>query len=565
MAGTAPARDFVVRSFDGTPIAGHFFPAATLAKDGRAPTVLVGPGFGGGGDNNPESTSDLVARIGLQPLRHSGYNVLTWDPRGFGASGDEVRFDSPDYEARDVQALIDFVSRQPEAQLDAPGDPRVGMAGASYGGGIQIVAAAIDHRIDAITPTLAWNSFVRSIYPDDTVRAAWLALICVNGGVPGLLDGLVTSTGTHVGSLDPHIWEACGEGLTTGFFSKDVIDWFDARGPGYEYVSRIRAPTLLLQGTIDTLIPLDEAVANYKILHADGVPTKMMWFCGGHGLCLTSSGPKGYAERAILRWFARYLKKDSNVDTGAPFEWIDQAGAWHGASGYPLTQVGELSAADNGTLDFTPADSVLSGSPNAATPALNAATVELPVPTAGVDVVGDPRLDLTYSGVASLPNVTVFAQVADAVRGIIAGNQVTPIPLVLDGKQHTASYSLAAIAQRVTPGSRYELQITPGTLVFAPQKHVGSVRFQRIAISLPVVADPHVARVAKPRALVRRRLCVRRSQVSAGGRARAARATAHARRPGQAGCRRGRRASARRGSAGSGAAGGARRGARARR
>jgi ABC-2 type transport system ATP-binding protein len=254
----------------------------------------------------------------------------------------------------------------------------------------------------------------------------------------------------------------------------------------------------------------------------------MMWFCGGHGLCLTSPGPKAYAERAILRWFARYLKRDTSVDTGAPFEWIDQAGAWHSASGYPLARVGELAAADDGTLDITPADSVTSGTPNAASPAVNAATVELPTPTGPGDVVGDPRLDLTYSGVGSLPNVTVFAQVADAVRGIVVGNQVTPIPLVLDGKQHTASYSLAAIAQHVTPGSRYELQITPGTLVFAPQKHVGSVRFQRIAISLPLVGDRHATRGARLRAFARRASCARRAR--AHRRSRAARRTHCARR-----------------------------------
>jgi ABC-2 type transport system ATP-binding protein len=66
--------------------------------------------------------------------------------------------DSPDFEGRDVQALIDFVARQPEARLDGPGDPRIGMSGPSYGGGIQIVTAAIDGRVDAITPTIAWNA-----------------------------------------------------------------------------------------------------------------------------------------------------------------------------------------------------------------------------------------------------------------------------------------------------------------------------------------------------------------------------------------------------------------------
>ena len=46
--------------------------------------------------------------------------MLTWDARGFGGSGGQVEVDSTDFEGRDVQALIDYVARQPEAQLDAP-------------------------------------------------------------------------------------------------------------------------------------------------------------------------------------------------------------------------------------------------------------------------------------------------------------------------------------------------------------------------------------------------------------------------------------------------------------
>ena len=67
-----------------------------------------------------------------------------------------MNFDSPDFEARDVQALIDFVGTTPEALLDGPNDPRVGMSGSSYGGAIQLATAAVDSRIDAIIPDVTW-------------------------------------------------------------------------------------------------------------------------------------------------------------------------------------------------------------------------------------------------------------------------------------------------------------------------------------------------------------------------------------------------------------------------
>src|SRR5690348_17771384 len=167
LALTAPvafARDATITSFDGTQIALHFFPAAGLAPGAKAPTVLFGPGWGSGGDTNQESATDTgTGIIGVGPLRHAGYNVLTWDPRGFGSSGGTVEVDSPQFEGRDVQALISWVAQQPEAQLDAPGDPRLGMSGGSYGGGIQLVTAALDPRVDVIVPDIAWQSLITSL------------------------------------------------------------------------------------------------------------------------------------------------------------------------------------------------------------------------------------------------------------------------------------------------------------------------------------------------------------------------------------------------------------------
>ena len=132
-APAADARNVIVKSFDGTPIVAHFFPAPGV--QGKAPTIMVGHGWGGSGATNPQSE-----------YAQAGYNVLTWDARGFGGSGGTVMIDHPEFEARDVQALIDYIADQPEAQLDKQGDPRVGMDGPSYGGGIQFITAARDGR-----------------------------------------------------------------------------------------------------------------------------------------------------------------------------------------------------------------------------------------------------------------------------------------------------------------------------------------------------------------------------------------------------------------------------------
>ena len=159
-APVASARDDSVTSFDGTNIVLSFFPAAGLQAGPEGADDPDRAGLVQRPRHRRERRLERTVRQRPASGRSgsAGYNVLTWDPRGFGESGGTVEVDSPEYEGRDVQALIDYVARQPEAQLDSAGDPRVGMSGASYGGGIQLVTAALDSRLDAIAPDIAWHS-----------------------------------------------------------------------------------------------------------------------------------------------------------------------------------------------------------------------------------------------------------------------------------------------------------------------------------------------------------------------------------------------------------------------
>jgi ABC-2 type transport system ATP-binding protein len=486
VANPAFARDDSIASFDGTRIVLSFFPAQGLQPGQKAPTVLVGPGWGVPRDTDQNSqTVAAFGAIGLGPLRAAGYNVLTWDPRGFGQSGGTVEADSPDFEARDASALVSYVARQPEAQLDGSGDPRVGMAGASYGGGIQLVTAAIDPRVDAITPDIAWNSLVTSLYKAQSVKGGWSNLLfglgIVSSTVPGLPAG-------QTGNLDPHIVSAYQSGLATGQLSDEDVRWFASRGPG-SLVGKIRAPTLLVQGTADTLFTLDEAIRNYSTLRKNRVATKMIWFCGGHGACFTSSGPSGFVESAVINWFARYLRRDRAVDTGRRFQWIADDGQVRTASDYPLPLKQLVTGTGSGTLAFTP-DATGSGTAIAATPGTNAVRVPIPAPAAGSQIVGAPTLTISYSGLANQTSVLLYAQVVDNARHVVVGNMVTPFRVVLDGGVHTATVPLEDIAASADPGSSYTLEIVPYTAVYGPQRAAGAVTMNRVDVSLPVVNTP---------------------------------------------------------------------------
>ena len=482
VAPSASARDAVVTSFDGTRITTHFFPADGLTPGQRAPTVLQGPGWSSPGSTNPDAeTSTGGGTVGLGPLRRAGYNVVTWDPRGFGTSTGVVEIDSPRFEGRDVSALLDFVALQPEALVDRGRDPRVGMTGGSYGGGIQLVAAAIDRRIDAIVPDIAWHSLRTSLYLNATAKTGWSNLLYAAAGLRG-------------GRLDPRIGEANREANTTGVISPAGVRFFASRGPG-ELVKRIRAPTLIIQGTVDTLFPLREAVTNYRLLRAAGTPVKMLWFCGGHGVCLTPQGDPGRIERASLDWLARHLKRDRNVRTGPRFEYTDQTGASLTARDYPLPAARPLVGTGDGRLRLV----AEGGSGPATLPAAATALAQVVGTRAtntvdvtirgrrGGRVLGAPFLTMTYRGSAPRPRARVLAQLVDEASGTVLSNIVTPVPLHLDGRRRTVSLPLEIVSAAAPSTARFTLQLTAQSSQYDARPAGGSVTFSRIRIALPTV------------------------------------------------------------------------------
>jgi ABC-2 type transport system ATP-binding protein len=479
----ASTSDYDVTSFDGTRIRAHWFP---LGGAKPAPTVLKGPGWGQAGDTNTAGSGyGLFGDLGIDALHHAGYNVLTWDPRGFGQSNGTVETDSPDYEGRDVSALIDWLSTQPGVQLDAEDDPRMGMVGASYGGGIQLTVASIDCRVDAIVPQLAWHSLGTSLYKADTAKTGW----------GDLLYGVAA---TH--TLDPHITSAHSDSDASGVITPDDAAWFVSRGPGDD-VDKITAPTLLEQGTIDTLFSLDEAATNYKILTDNGVPTAMLWMCSGHGVCLTEPGDQQLPGTAALQWLDRYVKGDSAAKPVPVFEYVDQNGAEHTAGEYPPPGGDPITADGRGALTFeagggsgpavaTGTVGALGGVALPITPARANHAADIPITFARhAFVLGAPQLTLRYAGTSPAGErpTRVFAQLVDDASGIVVGNQITPIEVTLDGREHTVETPLEMIAFTAEPGARLTLQLVATTVAYAEPRLGGRVEFSSVHISLPTV------------------------------------------------------------------------------
>ncbi len=480
------ASDWTVTSFDGTPIRAHWFPV-DLPDGARAPTVLMGPGWSLPGDTDTTGTG-VLGDVPISDLHRAGYNVLTWDPRGFGHSGGNAEVDSPNFEARDVSTLITWVATRPGVLLDAAGDPRMGMVGGSYGGGIQFVTAATDCRVDAIVPIIAWHSLVTSLDKANTVKSGW-------GDILGNL-----SASDHV---DPVVRQAKQTGDETGSITAAQRAWFAARGPG-PLVGRVRVPTLVVQGTVDTLFTLQEGVDNYEILRAGHVPASMLWFCGGHGVCLTPPGDQGLPTSAAIAWLDRYVKDEASVNVGAGFRFVDQNGTGYSANRFPLAQGPPIDAAGTGTLQLvptggsgplpTPGPSSQALGPLVApitpTRAANAVNVPVRFGDRSALVVGAPRLSLTYRGTSPPGRPTrVFAQLVDGSTGLVLGNQITPVQVTLDGRPHSTTVPLEMVVFAGRPGAGVELQLVASTVAYAPPQFGGSVDFTAIHLSLPTSAN----------------------------------------------------------------------------
>ena len=155
-----------------------------LPQHTPAPAVLLAHGFGG-------SKDDLAGQA--RSLARHGYVVLAYTARGFGRSGGLIHLDAPQYEVADARKLINYLATLPQVQQDRPGDPRVAVAGSSYGGALALLTAAYDHRVDAVAADITWNSLTSALFPNAAGRAGtataggvfkklWAAYLFGNGG-----------------------------------------------------------------------------------------------------------------------------------------------------------------------------------------------------------------------------------------------------------------------------------------------------------------------------------------------------------------------------------------------
>jgi ABC-2 type transport system ATP-binding protein len=345
-----------------------FLPDSASAGE-PAPAVVLAHGFGGSKESVADDARDLAGR---------GYVVLTYSARGFGESTGQIGLNDPRFEVADLSALLDRLAARDDVLLDADGDPRVAVAGASYGGALSLLAAGYDGRVDAIAPQITWHSLTAALFPSqvgepaaDTVAATpqaqdggvykrlWSGLFFGVGSAPsgGLLgalgggdgdgdgaaaaEGLPADLPAELGSIDPAAVDpqAVEQLLTCGRFTAEVCAAYQSaastdtltpevaavldRSSPAAVLDRIEAPTLLVQGTQDSLFGLGQADANARGIAADGTPVKVVWYQGGHDSQASERTTEALREQ-VAGWFDWHLRDEGDpargTDPGTGFE-----------------------------------------------------------------------------------------------------------------------------------------------------------------------------------------------------------------------------------------------------
>ncbi|MFG2821305.1 alpha/beta fold hydrolase [Kitasatospora sp. NPDC048365] len=368
--------------------------------DGRRPAVLLAHGFGG----SKEGERDRA-----QQLARSGYAVLTWSARGFGHSGGRIGLNAPDREVQDVKALVDWLAQRPEVQLDGPGDPRVGITGASYGGAISLLGAAYDSRIDAAAPGITWWNLGDALFPqgvrgggaaDGVFKKLWAGLFFTTGSASGLTDGQGLGGAPQGGASEQQGPVGCGRFLdelcamynrvaVNGRADAEALAVLDRSSPS-SVGDRIKVPTLVVQGQADSLFPLDQGDRIARAVAANGAPVAVDWFAGGHDGGLETSDR---VDARVTAWFDHYLAGKS-TDTGPLFR---------------LTRTGGL--------DSTGFQAVLRGAEASSYPGLDGTgrrTVEL----AGREQTAANPPGGAPPNLSTLPGIGALAQLSSAGAGL---------------------------------------------------------------------------------------------------------------------------------------------------
>ena len=398
-----------------------------IPKSTPAPLILLAHGFGG----NKDSVKPTA-----QFLQKNGFAVLAWSARGFGNSTGQITMNAPDKEVADASNLIDYIKSRKEIKKDEIGNPIVGAMGGSYGGALSLMLAAQDQRVKAVSADITWNNLQEALFPQNGLN--------VNNVGPfkktwaGTFFSFTALQNSYLGQCGnfAEVWcQAFQDAVTIGKPSVAQIELMKKSSPA-TYLSKLRAPTLLMQGQEDSLFPLIESERNAKaILKANpATPVTLIWHSGGH------DGGNSESERLnqlSLQWFSKYLL---NKNILIPkFEVTDSSGT--------------LSVTDSTVVSTVLQNNVLPIKANQSSIALNQNLGPFFSPIGGVP-----------AALSSLPGIGSAGSLAGSVLSSLSGGSNLGFgavsPALLPGQSAQFSSAPLTKAVNIVGSSKIKVRVT---------------------------------------------------------------------------------------------------------
>lgn len=358
------------KTWDGTKIdVNVFLPPESL---GAGPFPLIGDFHGWGGAKQglktvvleapaPEKATPISEQEDprIQKWAEEGYAVFSMSDRGWGLScgAKDPDRNEPEcekgwnhlmddrYEVRDAQYLMSVLA---DEGLAEPG--KVGVTGASYGGGLSVALAALRNRemlpggelvpwespegkameIAAAVPQWAWTDLSYALAPngrnlDYATNSTYRG---PSGKAPiGVMKYSYTEglykTGAEVGRYSPNtedsipLWrerlrggEPYTDALANGMI-EELSTYHSAFGINH---SESPAPMLLQSGWNDDLFPVDEALRLYQRTRAQYPGDPISLFLADYGHSRSQNKPADVAifNARLEAWFAYYLKGEGS-------------------------------------------------------------------------------------------------------------------------------------------------------------------------------------------------------------------------------------------------------------
>ena len=493
-----------------------------------APAVIVAHGFGG--------SKEAVAEE-AQYLQQRGFVVLAYSARGFGESTGLISMNAPDFEVADARRIVDYLGTRGEVLQDSSGDPRVGVAGGSYGGALALLLAGYDERIDAVVADITWNDLESSLFGQSAqglglgaYKQLWSGFFFSAGLVSTTPDSpLPTEPVTECGRFAPDWCAAYTEAATTGTVSAEGSRLMAASSPR-SVTDRITVPTLIGAGQSDSLFPLAQANANAQQIaeaHPD-VPVKVVWHGEGHD--------GGVDETERLRalgadWLSAYLA--GGAPASADFEVSEVSGSAvsdraagtvevYAAAQYPglygQSQI-EIDLLAPPQQILAPAGGVpaavtsLPGAGGLASLAGDLLALPLPGQSAGfvsaplvqpVRIVGSSKVRLQVSSDRPVKDAVLFASlriVGSAQRQVLPNGLVAPIRIADLGPQPvTIEVDLPGVVADAAAGDRLAVvvattdqayRLPPGPAVYTvslPDGRVAVPQVELVPLNAPTPA-----------------------------------------------------------------------------